>query len=174
HHLTGDNWKPLSVRFSYDTASGLLKQVDLGLGSTYQLVSAAARVLPGLANLPPSRLPANQGIATLTDPSQHTTDYTLDSRGRRLALDRLLGYHESWQRDQAGQVTAYTDPLRRQTRYNYDATYKGDLLSVVFPDQTSVTYSYEHTFDRLLTVTDQRGNTTTNAYATQPPPDPSN
>src|SRR5262249_29155446 len=43
HHLTRDRWAPFDTAFSYDPTTGLLAQVDRGLGTTVGVSPAAAQ-----------------------------------------------------------------------------------------------------------------------------------
>jgi YD repeat-containing protein len=75
--LTRDEWRPLDAHFVYDLVSGLLTRVDRGLGTVYDLTPALRRGLAAQA------VRANlAGVASLTDPLQHLTTYTLDVRDR--------------------------------------------------------------------------------------------
>jgi YD repeat-containing protein len=76
HHVTSDQWAPLSASFGYDPVTGLLNNVNRGLGTTYAISSAAAQDLTNTR--------AGPAWASVTDGNSHTTKYLLDGRGRLL------------------------------------------------------------------------------------------
>jgi RHS repeat-associated protein len=188
HRLTGDQYAPYNATYTYDPTSGLLTQVNEGLGSTYAVVSAASR---GLGTY----FAGTNLSATLTDALGHTTTDVLDSSGRLLAESLADGSTSSFLRDANGQVTQAVDPLHRPTIYTYhygayDNTLKagnGDLMQVTYADGSFDAFQYESTFHEvtqtknalgeietntydpatgdLLTHTDAMGNTTTNTWS---------
>jgi YD repeat-containing protein len=168
HHLTSDQWAPLSATFTYVTTTlgnGLLTNVNLGLGSSYAIVSAAAQGLGSITD--------TAAWTSVTDGRNDTTSYLLDGRGRLLAevqADRVNSY--VYYRDGAGQVTAQVDPEQHATLYSYIyGPYNanlgggdGDLLQVTHADGSFESYRYDPTFHHVTQTADRLGVTSTNSY----------
>jgi RHS repeat-associated protein len=159
HHLTSDQWSPLSATFSYDPTYGLLTSVNRGLGTTYTISSVAAAGLGSLL--------AGPAYASVTDGLSHKTQYLLDPRGRLLRLIKADGATDTYQIDAHGQTTVHQDPLGRLTLYTYAyGTSDGDLQSVVYPDGTFDQFQYELTFHHMTQDTNSLGEKVNNTYDT--------
>jgi RHS repeat-associated protein len=155
HHVTSDSWAPFNASFTYNATTGLLTQVNEGLGSTYTIVSAAAAGLGTIGSGP--------AWAKVTDALSHTTKYLLDSRGRLLQQVLADGTSTtSYQRNSAGDVTVMVDPLHHPTSYSYNAS--GDLVQVTYADGAFDAYTYDPTFHHVLTTSNALGTTQTNTY----------
>jgi len=162
HLLTQDAWTPWDSSFSYDSQSGRLISADLGLGSVYKIEPAA---LQGIVGSGPANN-ASQADGTVTvDPSglDLTTTYQLDENARLTMLTRPDGTFETFERNDQGQVTAYTDFLGITTDYEYDDSTAGagDLIEVDYADGTDETYQYNLTFHEVTESTDRLGLVTT-------------
>src|SRR5262249_32257566 len=131
HRLLNEQWGPTNITYTYDTATtGVLTQVNRGLGTTLGVRSSN---VPALLTM--TALNADAAVATATDGLMHTTTHTLDMLGRRTKLQRPGIPAETWQRDDAGQVTAYTDGRGDLTTYTYQyGNSKGDLLRIDYAD----------------------------------------
>lgn len=91
-----------------------------------------------------------------------TTNREYDSRYRLRAEQREyepgLWSERTFGYDRAGNLTSETDARQQITRHGYDALSR--RASTVFPDQTSVSWSYGPS-DEAVSATDERGFTTT-------------
>jgi YD repeat-containing protein len=148
---------PLSTSYTYSPSNGTLTQVNRGLGTMMAVTAAAVQ---GLGS--PTAINASQAVVTLTDGLNHTTSYLLDTLGRPLQTTTADGAVQSWTRNAAGDPTAYTDPLNRQTLYAYNLT--ADLTQITYPDGTTTNYQYELTFHQVTQVQDALGNLTKSSY----------
>jgi RHS repeat-associated protein len=157
NHVTSDSWAPLNAGFGYDATTGLLNNVNLGLGSSYTIVSAPAEGDTTLYNGP--------AFATVTDGLSHTTSYELDERGRLLEEVKPDGATDSYERDQAGQVTEYMDPLGYATDYTYSyGSGEGDLVQVGYADGSFDAYQYDPTFHHVTQLSNALGVLETDTY----------
>ncbi|HEV3256736.1 MAG TPA: hypothetical protein VG013_07655, partial [Gemmataceae bacterium] len=163
HRLVNDRWGPLNATFSYDPTSGVLSSINLGLGSTLAVSPAAVQ---GLATSP-AKL-ASQALGILTDALSQLTTYSLDLYGQPTKLLTPDGATQSWQRDFAGQATAYTDGISRTTTnvYQYGSGL-GDLVQVTNADSSLMTYQYDSTFHEVTQIQDTLGRLTTFTYNSQ-------
>ena len=152
-HLTEDKWAPLDATFQYDSTSGRVTEVDRGLGTSYSITTPADPTALGLV-----ALVAAPRIASIVDGLGHSTQYTLDNRGRSLQIDQELGNTESFTRNTAGDITEDVDPLGLVTSYDYSGD--GDLLGITYADGSSVSYAYDPTFHVMTQQTDERGDVT--------------
>jgi len=162
NQVTSDTWSPYATGFSYDTTTGLLNDVDLGSGSTYTVLSAAAE--PFKSSTPMD--PALTSVATITDGLTHAATYDLDTIGHVTKQIEPGGASQSWAYS-ADLLTSYTDANANVTDYGYD-TY-GQITSVGDPDGGSTVYARDgsNRYDNIIstTQTSSSGNiTTTNAY----------
>ncbi len=148
HRVTVDQWSPYNTSFSYNTGSGLLSGVTLGvgLGSNYTIVSAAqAELPPGGDELYPA---TGTHTATLTDPLGNTTTYTLDLQFRLIGESQEIGTAtatQTWVLNPAGQITSYTDAMGNVTTYQYYVN--GDLAETVNPNYSASVYLYSFPAD---------------------------
>jgi RHS repeat-associated protein len=156
HHLTRDQWSPLDASFTYDPSTGLLTNVNRGLGTTYAIVSAAAGTQVN---------PAGAAVAQVTDGRSDSTQYVLDGRGRLLQQVQTDGATDTYYRDGHGQVTLALDPLVHPTTYSYDyGAGNGDLTQVSNADGSWVQYQYDPTFHHLSHTLNSQGETSSNTY----------
>jgi RHS repeat-associated protein len=159
HRLTVDAWEPLLATYSYD-GNGLFSDADRGLGATLQLTPALRQGL----TTNPAKL-ASQAVAVWTDALNQKMTMTLDGLGRETKWQTPDGATQTWQRDQAGQVTVHTDALNRVTTFQYQyGSGKGDLVQTTFPDGSNHQFQYHSTFHHLTRFQDSRNNVTTFAY----------
>jgi RHS repeat-associated protein len=165
NHLTSDSWAPLNAAFTYDPNSGLLTNVNRGLGTTYTIVSAESDGL-GAYWLGPA-------WASITDALTHTTKYLLDGRGRLLQLIMADGVNKwTYLRDAAGQPVLSLDPNGGATLdiyvYGpYNSTLgggDGDLVEQFNPDTSWVKYTYDPTFHHVTSTANSIGQTTSATY----------
>ena len=111
------------------------------------------------------------------DPAVHSEaaqDKRLDPNGAELVtqmtFDRFsnlrgslrFGQRMIFKRNDDGLVTRYTDPLARQTTYDYNN--KGNLLLLTYPDTSTVAYAYHSVFNTVTSVRDENGNSTAFYY----------
>ena len=85
---------------------------------------------------------ANRRLTSVTDPAGHQT---------------LYGYNHE------GQLTSLTDPKSNVTQWAYDV--EGRLTGKTYPDSSTLTYTYENTTSRLMSVLDALGQTKEYSYA---------
>jgi RHS repeat-associated protein len=156
--LTSDNWQPLQTSFGYQ--NGRLSSIDQGGGSLWTVTAAAMQGMGSEAGF------VADATAVMVSPLGHADSWTLDGSGLSLVHTRADLRSETWQRDEHGQVSVYTDFLGYSTDYHYDYSTngKGDLLEVDDPDGGVVHYNYEHTFHHVTQTTDQDGRVTDNSY----------
>jgi YD repeat-containing protein len=144
-------------RFGHDPRTDLLNNVNLGLGSSYTIVSAPAEGDTTLYNGP--------AFATVRDGVSHTTSYELDERGRLLEEVKPDGATDSYDRDQAGQVTEYMDPLGYATDYTYSySSGDGGLVQVGYADGSFDAYQYDPTFHHVTQFSNALGVLETDTY----------
>jgi RHS repeat-associated protein len=165
HRLTNDQWSLLNATFTYDTGtggSGRLTSINRGLGTVYNLTPRQKQGL-FVSSSTPAKTDASD-VAVVTDP----ITYTLDPAGRLLGQQTADGATQTWARDSAGHVIAYTDGRSFTTDYSYDNTVsgKGDLLEVDYPDGGFWKYQYESQFHKVVRKDNAEGETTTYAYDT--------
>src|SRR5207248_75033 len=89
-NLTSDSWSPLLATFTYDSPGSplddddILKDVNRGLGSDYQINALMEQPVPARQGYPaPEALLFGQQAATVVDGLTHRSTYTLDERGRQ-------------------------------------------------------------------------------------------
>src|SRR5205823_3290156 len=143
-----------------DPATGALLNPGGGPTSSYVVAPALVQVLHATAAQSPAAV-----RGTLTDGLTHTTAYGLDSLGRETSETAADTGTQTWERNDAGQVTRYTDALQRVTQYAYDdsAAGKGDLLQVSRPNGGWTTYRYDPSFHHVTletTAVENNGQTT--------------
>ena len=164
HHATSDQWAPYNALFSYDPSSGLLSEVDQGLGSVWTISAAAAQGLTfGFAG------PA---WASLTDGNTHTTQYLLDDRGRLLEQVQPDGATDTYFRDAAGQVTEAINPLNVPTFFSYvygayNATLgggAGDLVQTTYADGSFDSTRYDAVFHEVTQTNNTLGEVSGDTY----------
>src|SRR5579883_2437460 len=109
HHATSDQWDPYDASFGYNASTGLLDDVNLGLGSNYVIAPVAAAAL----STPQTPTAASEG--SITDGLTHVTLYGVDAAGRETFVQNPDGDTQSWQRDANGLVTLATDTDGNQT-----------------------------------------------------------
>src|SRR5262249_4700788 len=163
HHLINDRWLPMNTNYSYDPATGVLRRIDLGLGSTLTILPQDAK---GLGN--PTALSANQANASLIDALNQVTTYTLDQLGREILLQTPDGAVQGWTRRFAGQVSSASDPLNHTTTYSYQyGTGLGDLMQVQYADSGICHYQYDPVFHNVTQILDPLNHLTTYGYNAQ-------
>ncbi|MDR3429668.1 hypothetical protein [Silvimonas sp.] len=115
-------------------------------------------------------------VLTATDPDSNKTTYTYDTSGNLTTLTDARGHLTQFTSyDANGNLLVMTDPNGKTTSFSWDArnrlksrqsgsdltsyTYDlvGQLISVVFPDSSSVAYTYDAAH-RLTNIADSHGN----------------
>jgi RHS repeat-associated protein len=84
--------------------------------------------------------PQNLLVSRVHIPELYDIQYAYDARGR-LALVSTDARRAAFAYDVNGNLAALTDPLGRQTRYEYDAV--GRVTGVTRPDQSKIQYDYD-------------------------------
>ncbi|MFN6540285.1 MAG: pre-peptidase C-terminal domain-containing protein [Nostoc sp. EkiNYC01] len=116
------------------------------------------------------------------DGDAQAVSYTYDSTGGVTVKDATGASTKLWL-DEQGNISQTQDPLGRVTQFRYDDsgnlirliapgnnisayTYddQGNLLSIIDPLGQKIEFTYNSNLDKLQTVRDQQGNTTTYAY----------
>jgi RHS repeat-associated protein len=172
HHLTNQQWGTASMTYSYEALTSVVNGVDWGTdhGRPTRLNLTPANIEALITN----QVQAAPAVAVVTDANTNVNTYTLDGLGRINQLDRPGIPSETWQRDQAGQVTVYTDARGNATTNTFDystttQTYQygsgnGDLTRIDYPDQTNQQFKYESTYHHLTQRQDQRSKFATFLY----------
>jgi YD repeat-containing protein len=163
HHLTNDQWSPLNATFSYDAGSGRLTGVNRGLGTIYTLAPRQTQGLWKGPTIPAAS--ASADVAVLTDPLSKATTYTLTDVGRLLVQATPDGAVQSWGRNTAGLVTAYTDGDTHTTWRSYNGA--EDMTLVSYPDGGSTAFQYDATFHKVTRTQNALNEVTTAAYNAQ-------
>jgi RHS repeat-associated protein len=95
-------------------------------------------------------------LATVTDPLDNVTTWTLDSDGRPTENKTADGNGWKWVRDDQGRVIVQIDPLNRPTVYVRDD--KGFIVKETLPGGNIRTYRYtQDAFHRLAEFKNERG-----------------
>ena len=151
----------VKTTYGYDDEGRLITITD-GAGNTTTLIfgkDCGGQTLVGM-----------DGQLTATSYPTFCEEYTLDLRGNRTAVTRILpGENDEPDRretthtgyDAQGQSISTTDPLGRTTQTAYDAL--GRVHTATDPAGGVTTYIYD-TRDNLETVTDSNGHTHTFTY----------
>ena len=145
-NLTSTLWGLLSTQYTYGS-HGRLFQLDLGLGSVYQLFPAAVQ------GLQPAAQSSEQHQALLVDPLARQNWYSLDDAGRLLrytgsgASVGVAGQTETWDRDDRFQVTSHSGPLGTSS-FGFDS--KGNMVTHNSLGQGTTTFSYDAHFNLPL------------------------
>ncbi|HEY1191216.1 MAG TPA: hypothetical protein VGE74_26515, partial [Gemmata sp.] len=190
--LTRDAWAPRVTNFEY--TFGRISGVELGsgLGSKTLFRPAAVQGLPGA--IPGRGATAADAVAVIDGPEEggfftpsqeRLVTYTLDRLGRALRSDTVwravtlqqnVGYQladqvivtEKWDRNAVGQVTTYTDRLRRATQYKYDpVSLGGGLRRITNPDDTYQEYDYHPVYHFVTRFRDEAGKITLTTYTAE-------
>lgn len=152
-NLTSTQWGLLNTSFSYGPHERLF-QVDLGLGSVYQLFPAVVQ------GLQPTAQTSQQNGALLIDPLARHNWYSLDEAGRLLrysgpgASAGVAGQTETWDRNDRFQITNHSGPLGTST-FGFDN--KGNLVTHNSLGQGTTTFSYDPHFNQPLSSVDPSG-----------------
>jgi YD repeat-containing protein len=169
HRLLTDQWDPWNLNYTYDPNAHVLRHVDQGLGTTYDLTPSN---IQGLVTSPARS--ASQAVAPLTDALMHTTTYTVDVRGRQTKLEQPKpgspALTETWQRDFAGQVRFFTDERNKVTTYTYRyQDGNGDLIEEDLPDlmNDDELFQYDTNFHEQTRFTDALMHATKASYDPQ-------
>ncbi len=166
HRLMNDQWGTWNTTYSYEPASSALMTINRGHDSvvtTDTTLTIRPANIQGLVTSPAAL--ASQVQGAVTDALGHTTSYALDPLGRLTQEQRPGLPPETWQRDSAGQVVAYTDALGNQTTYWYRyGSNLGDLAEIDYPDGAVQQYTYQPQFHKVQTATDPDTNVTTYNY----------
>jgi RHS repeat-associated protein len=119
------------------------------------------------------RDPNTGGITSATDPNNHTTHATYDSRGNKTSIEDALGGKTESVYDSLNDLTEYTDAEGVTTTYEYDS--RGNRLKEATPllgsepaEDRITTYAHEDEAhpDDVTAITDPNGKTAHFAYDT--------
>lgn len=105
------------------------------------------------------------GGVTFTDASGHSSRLLLNDMGASGRVTDQLGRVTQFRYDDAGRLTQMTGPDDSISSYGYDS--RGNLSSFRDPLGQELTFTYNPTFDQLLSVRDARGNVTRYSYDQQ-------
>ncbi|WP_408328840.1 RHS repeat-associated core domain-containing protein [Paraburkholderia strydomiana] len=181
---TGDPQRGVSTAYTYDSKGNLLTVTDrLGNRTTWTNDSqgrplTVTDALKGVTKFSWT----GPDLASVTDPLNRTTSYTVDAAGRVTAVRDPLGnvtrrnvdawdrttditdaaggvIHLAW--DNAGRLLSQADPKGVTTRYMYNAI--GRPVSRTDPLGHSETYTW-NSAGQIATVTDRKGQVTTYTY----------
>jgi RHS repeat-associated protein len=99
-------------------------------------------------------------VGTITDRLGHVTEITTDRLGGILTQKDALGNTTSFRRNVNGQVVRMVEPYVADigspvTTYSYFSN--GNLDTITYPDSTTESWTYDSTWNRVATHTDQRG-----------------
>ena len=149
HRLTPDNSAPYVARSARHQRE--VDDVDLGGVQNYTIGPA---ITDGLAtNAVTTSL---QGVATVTNGLNETTQYTLNAEGEQTAEVQPNNLVQTWVYDTAGDDVSYTDGRGVTTTYTY---YEGTLTGTHYANGTTESWTLNQ-FLEPLTYTDQRGDVT--------------
>jgi RHS repeat-associated protein len=105
------------------------------------------------------------GAVAATDAAGGTTTYSFDHSGRIAKLDDALHHDTLYSYCACGDLTQITDATGQYYKYAYNSN--GDLTQITDPLGHTVSVGYAGPFDRLISSTDQNGNTTQYGYDSQ-------
>src|SRR5262249_30271217 len=140
-----------------DPTLGTLATITLAGGQTSKVIPTGAAQAASNMAFNGTSLPAS-----VTNASNQTTTYALDTLGRLLSLATPDGAMTSYALDAAGDVTVSQDPLNRVTTMAYDAF--GDTTQITNPDGSTEQFQYDATFHEPTVQVDGNGNRTTMTY----------
>lgn len=100
-------------------------------------------------------------LHTMTDPKGNVTTWTRDIEGRVVAKTYADGKGDTYTYDDAGRRVSMTDALGQTTSYTYDPDnlLTGTSYANAVNPTAGVTYRYDTTYPRLLSMTDGIGTT---------------
>ena len=111
-------------------------------------------------------------LLSVTDPLGHTTTYSYDFNGNRISQTDANGNTTNFEHNFQNQVIQIQDPLSSLTQFNYGSSGCGScsggvdkLLSVVDANGNTTSYTYD-SLGRLISETDPLGNVTSYSYDT--------
>jgi YD repeat-containing protein len=168
NRLTGEQWGDRRTTFGYaalGTATySSLQLVTFDANTSFTLTAAATKALGAS-----TAQDAADAFGRITDGLARNTDFLTDGAGRLTALTLGDGGVWTYDRNWAGQVTRFEDPLGQETFYEYDETFyeydaEGDLVQITLPDESTQEFTYDSTFHRVTSVTNEEGLTTTYTY----------
>lgn len=113
--------------------------------------------LPGTSNEATTQFtyePNYHGLATATDPLNHTTTFTYDSSGSMITTKNALNHQSSFTYDKFGQLLSATDPLSNATQFTYNG---GDVAEVSDPLTRTVKVIHD-SVGRPISVQNASGN----------------
>jgi RHS repeat-associated protein len=96
------------------------------------------------------------------DPLGNRTIYTYNSLGRLTSIKDALNRTTQYETDFKGRLTAVIDPLNNRKEYDYDGS--GNLVKIT--EGAAITSLAYDSADRISSMTDAEGNTTTYEYST--------
>ena len=156
----GETWT-----YAYDGAHNLVSRSDpLGDTDTYAYdgLDRCYRHVDPTAAAETFAYTERGHQAVLTDRRGFDTYLEFDDRGRATLQVDPLGdaSRSSW--DAANDRTSTTDPRGGETDRTFDEN--GNVLSETDPLGQTTTYTYEPTYNQVVTTTDATGQTVTNSY----------
>ena len=152
---------PLQHQFDYNASTGLLTEVNQGLGVTYGIEAQAGQGMETSA-----ADYGSQDVAVITDALGDATTYQVNQVGIETFQESPLGAIQSWDVNSAGETILYIDENGLSTSYGYDNF--GDMTEEVDPDGSTTSYTYDATCHEVTLEiddpADRRLSTTTNGY----------
>lgn len=82
--------------------------------------------------------PNYHGLATATDPLNHTSTFTYDASGSMIGAKNALNHQYSFTYDKSGQLLTIADPLTNSTQFTYNG---GDIAEVADPLSRTVKFT---------------------------------
>lgn len=116
-----------------------------------------ATALPGTSNQAIWQYtyePNYHGMATATDPLNHTSTFTYDTSGSMIAAKSALNHQSNFTYDRFGQLLSVTDPLSNMTQITYNG---GDIAEVSDPLTRTVKFTRD-SVGRPISVQSPTGN----------------
>jgi RHS repeat-associated protein len=162
-----------TTRYEYDTKGNVTKITDPSgqvSSFTYDGQNNLTSMTDPSGAVTQFAYDSNGNITSQTDASGSTTKFEYDSLGRIINVTDALGNSTTYTYDAAGNLTSTTDANGNTTTYGYDS--RGQVTRIVDALGNVASYAYGGTgcsscgggSDKLTTLTDANGNTTTFEY----------
>lgn len=136
-----------SYKYSYDTTSNLTSSIDaMGNVTRFAFVN-----------------PFNR-LSQVIDAKSNITKYKYDSYGNLRSITYADTNQESWDYDDKGNATTWTNRRGRTTNYEYDPN--GRITAKVYADNSRIDYAYDELRGNLLSAEEKDSNGLTIATTT--------